>query len=171
MIAEILFISVDQMSATPASDDVVVISILDASEENFRPNLIGFKEFLNLQFEDTGEEMFHADPGAWPDDPDDVDHAIFSQGRGEKIPSLTDARKIVEFINKHQQSDEEVTLIAHCFAGISRSAAVASWASSKYQIPIVSMSSPEYANQRLIRLMHKADDEIYKKDRSMFFKK
>ena len=158
MIKEILFLSVDQMKRIKPSLDTVVVSILDASERAHRPRLAGFKSVLCLEFEDTYEEIKLAGEGAWPDEPTDVEHARFAQGRGERIPTLTDARAIVEFVQRHQECPEEVTLIAHCFGGISRSAAVAVWTSVRYWIPIANanMRSTDGANKRLMRLMDKA---------------
>jgi predicted protein tyrosine phosphatase len=156
MFKEVLFLSVYQMQNYPASEDAVVVSILDRSEAADRPALIGFRDVLRLEFEDTYEEI-HREVPLWPDNPTDAEHALFSQGPGERIPSLKDAEQIVTFLAKHQMFvHPPLTLIAHCHGGISRSAAVASWASVRYWAPIGNQHSPDYANPRLLRLLNKA---------------
>lgn len=156
MFKEVLFLSVDQMKAYKPSLDTVVISILDRSESAKRPRLGGFRSVLSLEFEDTYEEVKCAAPGSWPDEPTDEEHAQFAQGPGERVPTLTDARKIVEFLDRHHQTFDQLVLVVHCYGGISRSAAVASWAASRYWAPIGTMRGTDYANKRLMRLMDKA---------------
>lgn len=158
MIEDIVFLSVDQMKRVRPCTNTVVVSILDLSEAQYRPRLAGFRSVLVLNFEDTYEETKLAAPGSWPDEPTDAEHARFCQGRGERIPTLTDARKIVDFLFRHHCSDEPLKLVVHCYGGVSRSAAVAAWASERFLVPIGNrdMRSTEYANKRLLRLMDKA---------------
>lgn len=156
MFKEVVFFGVDQMLLLPPSLDTVVISILDRSEEGSRPRLDGFREVLTLQFEDTYEEVSGDKPGDWPDEPSDDDHFLYSQGPGERVPSLSDAKRIVEFLDRHHQTFEQLVLAVHCYAGISRSAAVASWASTRYWAPLGDMRSTDFANTRLVRLLNKA---------------
>lgn len=158
MIKDIVFLSVDQMKRVRPSTTSVVVSILDHSEAQYRPRLAGFRSVLTLDFEDTYEETKLAAPGSWPDEPSDAEHARFCQGRGERIPSLTDARKIVDFLFRHHRSDEALNLVVHCYGGVSRSAAVAAWASERFHVPIGNrdMRSTEYANKRVLRLLDKA---------------
>lgn len=156
MYKEVLFLNVDQMTMYKPSMDTVVVSILDRSEEKHRPKFDGFRSVLTLQFEDTYEEMKLAEAGGWPDEPTDDEHLRFAQARGERVPTLSDAKKIVEFLDTHHQTFDQLTLIAHCYGGISRSAAVASWAAVRYWAPIATMRSTDYANKRLLRLLDKA---------------
>lgn len=159
MIKAIVFLSVDQMTYYPADANTVVVSILDASEAHHRPPLAGFHDVLRLVFEDTYEEVKCAVPGDWPDEPTDEEHRQFAQGKGERVPALSNARAITEFLLTHQHTPREFTLVAHCFGGISRSAAVAVWAAVRFGVPIsnADMRSTDWANARLIRLMDKAD--------------
>lgn len=156
MFKEVLFLSAEKMAMFKPSLNVVVVSILDRSEEHNRPPLEGFRDVLRLHFEDTYEEGKLAKAGDWPDDPTDEEHARFAQHRGERVPTLTDAKAIVEFLAKHHGTFEQLTLLAHCQGGISRSAAVATWTAVRYWAPINSVMSTDWANKRLIRLMDKA---------------
>jgi predicted protein tyrosine phosphatase len=162
MIQEILFLSVAQMRTIKPSTQAVVISILDRSEAHERPRLDGFGDVLTLEFEDTAEEMKLAKPEQWPDEPTNAEHARFCQGKGERVPTLSDARLIVEFIEHHRKSDQALTLYVHCHGGISRSAAVAEFVSVLLWLPIANldMRSTEHANPRLLRLLNKAAGRI-----------
>lgn len=156
MFKEVIFLSAEKMAMFKPSMDAVIVSILDRDEERCRPALTGFRDVLRLQFEDTYEEGKLASPGSWPDEPSDEEHARFAQGRGERVPTLSDAQAIVTFLDKHHQTFDQLTLVAHCMGGISRSAAVASWASVRYWAPINCVMSTDWANPRLMRLMDKA---------------
>jgi predicted protein tyrosine phosphatase len=156
MFKEVQFYSAELMALVKPSLDIVVVSILSRSEERARPRLEGFRDVLRLHFEDNWEEDKLATAGDWPDDPTDEEHARFAQHRGERLPTLSDAKAIVEFLDKHHQTFDQVTLVSHCHGGISRSAAVASWAASRYWAPINCRMSTDYANLRLVRLLNKA---------------
>ncbi|WP_150126670.1 hypothetical protein [Burkholderia cenocepacia] len=160
MITEILFLSVAQMRKIKPSAHAVVISILDRSEAHERPRLGGFRSVLTLDFEDTSEEAKLAHAGQWPDEPSDEEHARFCQGKGERVPTLSDARQIVDFIERHRASPEPLSLYVHCHGGVSRSAAVAEFASVLLWLPIGSTRSIERANPRLRRLLNKAAGRI-----------
>lgn len=157
MFKEVMFLSAEKMRMLKPSMDSVVVSILDKSEEHNRPKLEGFRDVIRLHFEDTYEECKLAEAGSWPDEPTDEEHARFAQGRGERVPTLSDAQVIVAFLDKHHQTFDQLTLVAHCQGGISRSAAVAAWASARYWAPLVDcMMTTDWANKRLIRLLDKA---------------
>lgn len=157
MISEILFLGVDQMKQVKPSLNTVVVSILDVSEASHRPRLGGFRSVLHLEFEDTEEEKRLASVGAWPDEPTQAQHNVLTGGV-ERIFSLSDARKITSFLNRFAHSDEPLVLIAHCYAGISRSAAVASWAANQYSVALDTNKSPKWANKRVLRLLDKAHE-------------
>jgi len=155
MFKEVQLYSVEEMAMFKPSKDVVVVSMLDKSEEHKRPPLDGFRDVLRLQFYDTWEEDKLVADGAWPDQPTDEEHAKFARGN-ERIVALSDAQAIVEFLDKYHQTFDQLTLVTHCFGGISRSAAVAAWASARYWAPLTSKRSTDYANPRLMRLLNKA---------------
>jgi predicted protein tyrosine phosphatase len=156
MFKEVLFHSLEEMRLVSPSPTTVVISILDVSEEFGRPPLEGFRDVLRLQFEDTSEEGNQYYPGPWPDEPTEAEHARYVQGPGERVSTISDARAILDFLAKHHNSFDQLTLVVHCQGGISRSAAVASWASVRYWAPMVGQRSAEWPNQRLMRLLDKA---------------
>lgn len=153
MFKEVHFLSAAKMRLFPPSPDTVVISILDKSEEAGRPSLEGFRDVLRLQFEDSSEEESDAEPGSWPDEPSDDEHLRLSNRLGERIPALSDAREIARFIDKYYATFDQLVLVVHCHGGLSRSAAVAQWASKRFWAPLACQGSTEGANPRLLRLM------------------
>jgi predicted protein tyrosine phosphatase len=155
MFKEVLFFSSEKMALVKPSMDMVVVSILAKDEEHHRPPLEGFRDVLRLQFFDTWEETKLAEPESWPDEPTLEEHAKFARG-DEMVPALSHAKAIVEFLDKHHQTFDQLTLVAHCKGGISRSAAVAGWASARYWAPLVSTMTTDHANPRLMRLLNKA---------------
>lgn len=153
MFKEVLFHSLEEMRLVAPSSTTVVISILDVSEEFGRPPLEGFRDVLRLQFEDTYE---NEGTSPWPDEPSEAEHARVVQMVGERVCTLSDARAVIAFLEKHHSSFDQLTLVVHCQGGISRSAAVASWASVRYWAPMVGVRSAEWPNLRLLRLLDKA---------------
>jgi len=160
MLTETLFYSLEQMRLVKPIGDAVVVSILDRSEAAGRPLFSGYRDALRLGFEDTAEEYKLAEAGAWPDNPTDAEHERFAQGKGERVPTLRDAQEIVAFLRKHRSSAEQLKLLVHCKAGISRSAAVAAWAAAAMWIPLGTSRSTAYANPRVLRLLDKAFERI-----------
>ena len=160
MIEDIVFLSVAEMRLVRPRLNTVVISVLDQSELRARPRprLGGFRSALALDFEDSEESL---GAPAWPDNPTDEEHALFCDGRGERVPTLEDALRIVRFVHGHQTSTERLHLVVHCFGGISRSAAVAEWAAVRCWAPLLSRGqrTTEGANRRLLRLLNKAAAE------------
>ena len=157
MFKEIVFLSIDGMKKVQPSLDTVVVSILDNSESMSRPTLQGFRGFINLEFEDTYESKRQL--GAitlWPDEPTIEEHKVLATKNTERVVTLSDARKIVEFLEKFGTNSEQFKLIVHCYGGISRSAAVAAWASKRFFVPVNSVKTLDHANQRLLRLLDKA---------------
>lgn len=158
MISDIQFLSVDRMRRVRPSNDTAVVSILDRSESARRPRLAGFRSVLCLEFEDTSEESHGAAPGSWPETPAEDEHVQFVSGPGERAPTLEDAQRIVEFVQRHHADPAAIRLLVHCYGGISRSAAVAHWASVRLQVPIGNAGgwTTDFANPRLLRLLDKA---------------
>lgn len=158
MIKEAHFLSVKKASSLQPDQNTVVVSILDASKESLRPShLSQFKDHLVLQFFDA-DEMYYEDH--WPAQMSPAQHREACGVPLERAPELSDAKRIVEFLARHAHSTDEVTLVVHCFAGISRSAAVAEFAAVTHgaQLPQVDgwLKTTDGANKRLLRLLDQA---------------
>lgn len=136
----------------------VVISILDPTEEECRPKrLHEFRDALELHFVDVYER-----PGApnWPEVMSTEEHLTACSMETGKAPEISDARRIVEFISRYHESTEEVSLVVHCYGGVSRSAAVAKWAGMTFQTPLPQLDDGIHdldgANPRVMRLLRRA---------------
>lgn len=156
MFERISFHSLGEIRAVVASKQKLVVSILDGLESEERPSFEGFGDVLRLTFEDTCEATKLASADSWPDEPTTADNLRFAQRRGERVFALSDAHQILEFVNRHRLAPDRTELLVHCFGGISRSAAVASWLSMRYWIPLHGPRSIEHANPRVLRLLDKA---------------
>ncbi|MDO9436005.1 hypothetical protein [Hydrogenophaga sp.] len=158
MLKEVLFMGVREAMKLEPLQDTVIISILDQFEECNRPDhLHKFRDHLILNFVDTFERP--GDPD-WPDQMSEEEHKVICKYDEDKAPELSDAKRIVEFINKHRDAPEEVRLIVHCQGGVSRSAAVAKWAGAFYRVPLPQLGDGIHlldgANPRVLRLLAKA---------------
>lgn len=160
MISSVSFLSLDRARALNPNHKSLMISILDIEERGSHclPRLAGYRSVLSLSFEDTYEELKLVQPGGWPDNPSDVDHDRFAQRRGERVPCLEDAFKIIDFVSAHHRSSEELRLMVHCKAGVSRSADVALWSAGFTDVSLdpLDLARSHRANPRLLRLMTKA---------------
>lgn len=152
MFLSIQYLSLEKFKLLKPSTDTVVVSILDESEWPKRPRLANWRSALALKFEDTYEEVKCAS-AHWPDEPTAEEHARYCQGAGERIPTLTDAQLIRDFLEWHGTSLEQLHLIVHCYAGVSRSSAVAQWAAGRFFVPLE--REPGYPNKRVLRLLGK----------------
>lgn len=158
MLKEVLFMGVREARLLKPRPDTVIISILDQFEEHNRPvHLHQFKDHLILYFVDTFEKPGESE---WPDQMTEEEHKVICKYDEEKGPELIDAQRIVEFINRHQGTLEEVRLVVHCHGGVSRSAAVAKWVSEFYAVPLPQFGDGihnlEGANPRVLQLLAKA---------------
>ena len=156
MIKEITFCGIIKFKKIQKNTSTAVISILDESEQGSRPKLNGFFKILKLTFEDRSEQG----TDFWPDEPTIAEHKQYTNSLVEKVPTLDDAKKTVEFLDHLHADAKPIVLVVHCFAGVSRSAAIASWAASRYWAPLATSNSTERANPRLIRLLNKASNRI-----------
>jgi predicted protein tyrosine phosphatase len=149
---------VREASKLEPRSDTVIISILDQFEEHSQPDhLHRFKDHLILYFVDTFEKPGESD---WPDQMSEEEHKLICKYDEEKAPELIDAQRIVEFINRHHASPEQVRLVVHCHGGVSRSAAVAKWVGEVYRVPLPQLGDGSHeldgANPRVLRLLGKA---------------
>ena len=132
--------------------NMVVISI--AADDEF-PTLLDrpFADVLQLNFHDVSEESLGISIGTIPDVSPTQKLII----NGKVLPDYNDAIAIIEFLNKHNCEDFNYTLVCHCEGGVSRSAAVAKFASLMYKARIAGIDDDtSLANPRLLRLLYKA---------------
>jgi predicted protein tyrosine phosphatase len=156
-------ISLEKARGLRPKADTLLISILGRQEAHTRrrPVLSGWRSVLLMEFEDASEEAVMAKPGSWPLEPTDEDNdQILGRHRGQ-VPSMRHARQIVEFLKSHHGSGEDLNLIVHCYAGVSRSVMVASkvcdWCGLESTKDLENRL--EYANKRLGRLLEVARAE------------
>jgi predicted protein tyrosine phosphatase len=145
------------------STPVLLISILDLYTPFDRPNLKKFHNSLSLTFKDRCEEDYGHD-NSWPDEPSDAWNRYILRVCNERLFSLSDAVKIVDFVERYQAKTEEYNLIAHCKSGVGRSAAVAEFFGITHNIPYKG-TDPKgrfMPNCRMTRLLTKAYFSKYK---------
>ena len=155
MLTRISFLPLARVLVLDPNPTTVVISITDSSPRAVRPTLAGYRDILRMEFVDVAEEQFGLASGTWPPEPTLEEHEKFSGLIGERIPTHSDATAIRAFLDKHHAAPESIAVLVHCFAGASRSAAVAKWASAAYDVPIddVERRGTDEANERLLRLL------------------
>jgi len=159
MLKQVSFMSLQRMQALEASKHAIVVSVTDSSPHSVRPQLDGYRDVLRLEFIDITEEHVGAEPGAWPLEPTPLQHEQLTELWGERMPALSDAVAIRTFLDAHHAGIESIEVLVHCFAGASRSAAIAMWAAAYYGVPLVDLSGrgTGEANERLLRLLKLAD--------------
>jgi protein-tyrosine phosphatase len=114
-------------------------------------NLAGFGEALVLELEDNFESVEDVEARSfWPDEITRAEHTIYCGHYGEQVFTLSDAPQIVAFLHRRHHSPFPVSLLVHCYAGVSQSAAGAHWASVRFRLPIGCNRSAHYATPRLI---------------------
>ena len=145
----------------------VMVSILSSVDGEFpRPNLANFVSNLSLDFVDCYEDVLNIPIGGWGNQLENLPGRFkgSSAGFNEHGPTLTHARQIQRFLATHQEHPEQLVVMAHCFGGISRSAAVAEYASSRYHIPVAgNYTDLSRANPRLLYLLWQAEAESHSK--------
>lgn len=154
---EIIFCGVDGVPFIKDRESTAIISILDKSESAHRPQLQDFAMSLILDFEDTAEETKLMQPGGFGDYPSAQDNLRFAQGKSERVFDMNDAKRIAHFVAQASRSEHVNVLAVHCFQGVSRSAAVALWASSYLGIPINSCNGTSGANPRVLRVLNRVE--------------
>lgn len=154
------FLQFQSLCAAPGQ--LAVISLLDKGEslKYGRPDLSAHHSGLPMWFEDSYES--DGEP-AWPDEPSDLQHLRYAIEHGERVPTLQDALKIVDFVYALHALPKKLSLAVHCHGGISRSTAVADWVSARLFVPITpaprGVATPEIGpmpNLRVLRLLDKA---------------
>ena len=102
----------------PPENKWILISICSPKDEMIRNNDVknqlekgGCVDWISIIFDDVTEELYKKVKKMRPD----VIVKLFSE---------KDAKLIIDFIEKHKDNIEELTLIIHCHAGVSRSGAI-----------------------------------------------
>lgn len=159
MLKSVEFMSLRSMKSLQANEAVAVISIHDSATIRDLPNFDGFLEVLQLNMLDVCEEDMGVAPGAWTDEPTDEQHSNYCGIPGDFAPSISHAREIRTFVDTLEARKEELDLAVHCSAGVSRSAAVASWTSKRFGVKLHDRAGTGLtaANPRITRLLRSLD--------------
>lgn len=171
MIKSVVFCSLDSFkNHVKANVNTIAISILDDSEWQAAKHLpVGFAGHVKLCFVDVYEELLNNPSGltefsklnqvSFPDLHENYKAGARLFHEGNELCDLNDANKIVGFLNHYVFKDDEFDLVVHCYAGISRSSAVAQFVAEKYGVPIASANpDTSFANKRLLRLLNKSTE-------------
>ena len=133
MITSILHTGVVHVNTIIPSHDTIIISILDRNSKHSRPNFTGFKDSLSLSFKDRCEEDYNQ-KWYWPDEISDFYVNIYTGIKHERLCTLSDAYKILNFFKLYHSIADPIKLIIHCKSGVGRSAAIAYWIGLHYNI-------------------------------------
>jgi predicted protein tyrosine phosphatase len=129
MISEIHFISYVQMIDLRGDPSSVVISISDVLYEAQIP--IGFHDVLRLNFAD-------------------IDPSIDGEHARDDLFNATQANHVKSWTLQHEKAPKVLKLIVHCWAGISRSAAIAWWAHQTLSAPILTDYPSYHLNRHVL---------------------
>lgn len=155
MINTVEFMSLRRVKSLPSDSRVAIVSIRDSSTVRDLPTFEGFWDVLPVHMLDVCEEHFAAEPGSWVSEPSPDEHLAYCGIPGNSAPALSHADQVLSFFESVQAHPEPIDVYVHCSAGISRSAAVALWASEKYGVPLYDRANVglEEANPRILRLL------------------
>lgn len=155
MLKSIAFMSLAAARELPPSVSTAVISIRNASSSSTPPIFEGFWRVLPLYMLDVAEEHWRLPPGTWADEPTASQHLEYCGEPDEYAPSLSHARAIHKFMVELHSDPATFDVVVHCSQGVSRSAAVASWAADRFGIPLMDPAEQGLgeANPRLLRLL------------------
>lgn len=113
----------------------------------------GCVDYISLTFDDITKDNYHK---------------IKMYGGKGKLFSKKDAKAIVNFLEKYKNNTEELTLITHCHAGISRSGAVG-WFGCKFlglnKIDFLTQNKNLYPNKYILQMLESmAGIDVTQKD-------
>lgn len=135
MLTHVHFISQHHAERLEGRPDVIVVSIHD---RHTRPNLrSGFRDVLRLSFDDYDCQRDGADPL----------QEAFTPEHAETLKS---------WLEPYLRAGMNFTLLVHCYAGISRSAAVAWWAHKTHALEIRTRYPLWYLNRHVLRMLDPA---------------
>lgn len=155
MLKSVEFMSLKAMRALLPNEAVAVISIHDSSTIRDLPTFDGFLDVLRLNMLDVCEEHMGQAPGTWAGEPSLAQHSEYCGIDENYAPALSHAKAIRAFFDNLHAHTEELDLVVHCSAGISRSAAVAGWASERFGVKLYDRAGKGLgeANPRITRLL------------------
>ena len=156
MLNSVEFMSLKTAISLASSPTVAIISIRDSSTVLDLPTFRGFREVLPLHMLDICEEHALQAPGSWAEEPTDAQHLQYCEIPDNFAPSLSHAQAIRAFVDRLHDCADEIDLVVHCSAGVSRSAAVACWAAERFGIALRDRAGVGLgdANPRMLRLLN-----------------
>lgn len=155
MLNSVSFMSLAAFKEIPSRPDLAVISIRDYSSSRKLPSFEGYRFVLPVHMLDVAEEHLRLSPGTWADEPTASQHLEYCGEPDDYAPSLSHARAIQKFLVELHADASAFDVVVHCSQGVSRSAAVASWAADRFGIPLMDPAGQGLAeaNPRLLRLL------------------
>jgi len=155
MLKSVEFMSLKSIKSLPPLAGVAVISICDSASVRDLPTFAGFMDVLRLNMLDVCEEHAGLEPGAWTDEPSLEQDSEYCGIPDNFAPSTSHARAICTFVDDLQGRIDEIDLVVHCSAGVSRSAAVALCTSERLGITLLDNAGVgvSEANPRIARLL------------------
>lgn len=155
MLKSVEFMSLKSMKSLQPNESVAVISIHDSSTLRDLPSFAGFLDVLRLNMLDVCEEHMGQAPGTWTDEPSAEQHSEYCGIAENYAPALSHASAIRSFVDNIHARADEIALVVHCSFGVSRSAAVAGWASERFGVKLHDRAGVglKDANPRITRLL------------------
>lgn len=156
MLKSVEFMSLKSMKSLQPNESVAVISIHDSATIQDLPDFNGFSDVLRLNMLDVCEEHMGQAPGTWAGEPSLAQHSEYCGIDENYAPSLSHANAIRAFVDNLHARAEELDLVVHCSFGVSRSAAVAGWASERFGVKLHDRAGVGLgeANARITRLLN-----------------
>lgn len=155
MLTSVEFMSLKAVKSLASSLTVAIISIRDSSSVRDLPTFDGFRDVLSIDMLDVCEEHALHAPGSWADEPTGEQHFQYCEITDNFAPSLSHAHAVKAFVDRLHDCADEIDLVVHCSAGVSRSAAVAAWAAERFGIALRDGAGVGLgdANPRILRLL------------------
>lgn len=155
MLKSVEFMSLKAVKSLASDASVAIISIRDSSTVRDLPTFGGFWDVLPLDMLDVCEEHARQEPGRWADEPTAEQHFQYCEIPDNFAPSLSHAHAIRAFVDQLHDCTDEVDLVVHCSAGVSRSAAVALWTAERFNVALRDGAGVGLgeANPRILRLL------------------
>lgn len=147
--------SLKAVKSLASSPTVAIISIRDSASVHDLPTFHGFRDALPIDMLDVCEEHALYAAGSWADEPTNEQHIKYCEIPDNFAPSLSHAHAIRAFVDRLHECSDEIDLVVHCSAGVSRSAAVAWWAAERFKVTLRDGAGVGLgeANPRILRLL------------------